>query len=551
MGQITLKNGKPIKQKQKKKKSFWARFFIVVGALIVLTPIIFVVTFYALFYDDAHKNIKVREDYPIEEIFNDVVAKSLDDTVTNKKIRLRVTEDQVNQLFYDGLYKSGGKIQIVDNLYVEIKENSYVFVTELNLYNFFKTRLHVTTQLKVTDDAIIFRISNLKLGRVEGLDNLAKFILQHSNLPDVNKKIHEAGFNMNFDLVNLAINYPLDKFYEDIFKKVNLENNEFATMLKEMISSNEFATLIPNSDKALEYAINLENMRPTEALHHISGYTIPEGYLTSLLNNSMEKVATYLTSGVIQRKDATTVGKYYVVGYDHLSSEEKATIDGYLTESTFTPASGTYSYEIPATENLYYIANQQVMEQVAIFANPIVVDFKTNQIDRALSTADVIGYTYVTTYRDEENNFTANYIAIDRITTFVDAANNRLFVGLSVNFNGYQTMLTLKTAFDFTYSSFADARFVVEGMYLGDYEIGEECKEQFMEFITNAILEGAFGDTFTITAESGNIYIKINLSTLLSGYGITESAQYSVAYEFTPQSATTPGALRMIATKDE
>ena len=549
MAEITLKNGKAIAPKsKKKKKNPVARFFVFLLVFILLLPVILIGLVFALFYDEGHKKINVRDDYPINEVFNDIITRSLDNTKTDAKLRLRLNEDQINQVLYDALYKSGNRIEIVDNMYLEIRSNSYVFVTELNLYNFFKTRLFITTKLKTTDEKLIFKITDLKLGRMNKLDDVARFIMKHVSLPDINKKIHDAGFHMNIDIANLVIDYPIDMLYEDLFNMVNTGASQYASLLKEILTLNDLSELLPYSNRALEFAVDLEKMRPTSALHHIDEYVMPNGYLDDLLSTSMNKVAQYLDDGIISNEHSTMVGKYYVVGLDNLTSSEKSIINSYLENPSFAPATDTYDYQIPSEENLYNIVIEQVTEQLISHVNPIEVTLTTDQIDRALSQAKAIGNVFVLTSRNIDNVHIANYIAIDRVTSIVDTEDDSLFLGLSVNFNGYPTMLTLKTKMDFTYSNFADARFIVENMYVGDYVIGEECREEYMQLISNAISEGAFDDTFTFGIEAGNLYLKINLNNLLYGQGITEASGYTVDYVFNTQTASTPGSLTIRAT---
>ena len=549
MSEITLKNGKAItpKGKRRKKKNHLKRFFITLGVIVILLPLIFIAIIFALFYDEGHKDIKVRDNYPITEIFSDIVTHSLDETTSSKNIRLRITEDQINQLFYDALYEVGGKIKIVDNMYIEIKNNRYVFVTELNLYNFFKTRLFITTKLTANDDKIEFKIDDLQLGRMTGLDNVARFILKHVSLPDINKKIHEAGFNMNVDIANLVINYPMDKLYDDLFKMVNTGASEFATLLKAVMTLNEISTFIPYSDRALEFDIDLQKMTPTSALHHIDNYVMPNGYLDTLLVNSMDKVKNYLENGIISEEHSTVVGKYYVIGFDYLSPSEQEIITNYLSNSAFTPATGTYTYEIPTSENLHVIALNELNSQIASHANPIVLSLNTDQIDRALSQARAIGNIFVLTSKDEENHYTANYIGIDRVTSFTDTTDNSLYIGLSVNFNGYDTMISLKTKKDDDYTAFAKTRFLVENMYVGDHQVSEECKNAFVELISNSIGEAAFDNVISFEPIAGNLYLNVDLSELLISHGITEAMGYNVGFDLGTQTATNPGALMLWA----
>ena len=549
MSEITFKNGVAIPQKRRKKKSVGKRILIAILIIFIGIPALMVGLVYAFFYDSSHQNIKVRKNYPTQEVFNEVVTHSFDYAPSDNMLRMRLTEKALNQIFYNVLFESGKKIDVIKNIYVRINDSSYVFHVEMDLYGYFKTKLEVTTKLTVTTDKLVFKVTGVKLGRLNGLDKFAKWVMGKIDLPDVNKTLHDAGFNMNFDLKNLTLNYTKDDFFQDLGNTLEGTSSDYMTLFLEIMMNDEFTTILPNNEKAIELQIDLENMRPTAATYHIDNYVVPQGYLDSIITNSVNHVKTYLDNKIINPDDANTVAHYYVSGYDYLSASEKSVIDSYLS---ITPgietATNTYSYDIPTEESLNSIVASQLASQ-GIGANNYVVELTTNQIDRALSQATSIGETVIFKSYDEDEVYTVNYLTMDRITSVVDVVDNVFFIALSMNFNGYDVVLSLNTQYVEGDTEFGKVRFEIKDMFLGDERLSDEGKEHFLKIVKDMINDGVFGGLGSLIIDGEKMYLLINLTNILNSAGITSSAGYSTSFELLQQTATTPGKIKFRADK--
>ena len=541
MGTITFKGGKKIPQKRKKGMSAGAKVLIILGSIFIGLPLLLVGTTYACFYDDEHVEVNYRPDYPIEDVMKDVVVHSIDNTVETEKMRLRVGEEVLNQVFQNVLYKDGKKIEVLDNLYINIKNSKYTFVVEIDLYGFFKTRLFMETKLTSDDTQLTFKITNLKLGRVSGLDSIAKFVMKHSDVPDINKTFHEHGFHINVDLLNLKMDYKIDDLFDDLSASFPETAGQYKTLFFELFKNPNLTHIYPEKEKALEVEVSLDKMRPTAELYHIADYEMPQGYLDTIMAHSVSKTKEYLDSGTITQENAQAVASYYVVGYDHLTGEQQSIIDGYLSgENPIEVATDTYNYVVPEAEKLNNIAMEQIVEQ-GFGQNDYVVSFNTNMLDRALSQCTSLGNVVLLTAKNEDGTYTVNFIVVDRITTVVDVENGCFYISVSVNVNGYNIALSLKTTFDPYFANFGQARFLIQEMYCGETEVSQEGQEYFLDLIDHAVEEGAFGDTISITSESGETYLFIDMTSLLTSFGITSDQGYSTNYYMTAQSATTPG----------
>lgn len=550
MAEVTLKNGQPVPPRRKRRKSVAARIIIALLVVFIGIPLLLVGLIFALFYDSVHTPIKYRLNYPNEEVFNDIITHSLDYTESLHQMRFRVTEDALNQLFHNVIYNDEDELifDVVNNLYVKINNSNYTFALELNLYGFFRTRVFLTTKLEVTEDVVIFKVVDLRVGRVGKLNNLSKILTKFFQLPDFNKLLQDNGFHMELDIANLSLKYPRDRLFEDLSTSLGESASGYLNLFTEVMFNDNFTTIIPNSEKAIELCVNLESMRPTSEIYHITGYEMPQGYLDELLPNSINKVKGYLETNAIAYEDADAVANYYVKGYEHLDSGYKSKVNNYLSSHAIDEATDTYDYDIPNSDNLATIAGSQLSHYPS-GASYYEVTFNTDQIDRALAQAGAIGTTILFKSKEEDGTYTLNYIALDRVTNVIDAGNDCFFLTLSLNLNGYDVGLSLKTAFDHSYDIYGKARFILEDMYVGDVAISDECKEFFMDMITDAIQDSAADNVVSLETSSGKVYLKIDLVDILTAHDVTEEEGYVTSYEMVAQTATEPGTLFFKAQK--
>ena len=549
MSTITFKGGRPIPQKPKKKKSLFARIFWPIFIVIFVLPIVSAGVLVALVYDDTHIKVNCREEYPNEELFSDIITHSLDYTAEQHQMRLRLTEDALNQLFYNAMHKDGEpSIELIRNFYVKVTKKNYIFGLEVDLYGWYKTRLQLTTKLTITDEDIIFKVTDIQLGKLKGLDKLATFIIERVDIPDINKVFQENGFNMTLDLKKLTLTYPKESLFEDLTKSFGDSDNAYTSLFTEIMFNDNYLTILRNNEKAVEFNINLENMRPTSETYNITGYQMPEGYLNTILPNSMNKVKTYLDSDAISVDNAQSIANYYVRGYDYLDESDKSVVNSYLTSHAIDEATDTYNYEISPSENLLSIATAQLVHY-GMAANYYEVDYSTDQIDRALSQASVIGTTILFKAKDLESGYITNYIAVDRISNIVDYQNGGFYIAISLNFNGYDVALTMKTVTDSSHNVFGQVKFDVEELYIGNEPLSEATKTMFLDVISSAMQDGAFGSAMSYHSEGGNQYLLIDLTDALTSMGISEAAGYATSFEILEQTATTPGTLKFEVSK--
>ena len=535
-----------------KKMSFLAKFFIGLLIFILLLPFILIGVIYAMFYDPAHKDIKIKENFDIQEVFNEVLVDSLDYAKPDKKVNLRLTEDNFNNVLGNAIKGLSSGNGVVRNLYLEISETQYNFVMEINTWEFFKTRVILNTKLDITDSydgAIKFQIKNIRVGRIDGMEKPIKWLLGVLPIGDIQSALSGSGLNFEIDINNLKIELPLKDVYDKIEEAFGASQDSYSKLFREMVENADFHTFETNANHALQLTLDLEKMVTTNAVYGIEDYVLPAGYFDGYMSTIPANTASLLNESKIAAEDATVVAQYQVGGLNGLSTEEKTKVQPYIDSGVISEPTDPYPYHIDDSENLTNIAKAQIQAQLMPLQDPIVVDLTTTQIDRMLSQSKNLGSIALFKRDQSEDGSTkdykANYVLLNRITSVTHDDN--MFIVLTVSVNGRDVNVTLKTE-RVDSDVFGQLRLKIKEMTLGDIVIGEEAKQAFIELIDNVTKDGAFNDLVTIDKIGDDQFINISLKKLFNDDLITDLT-YDFSTEVVSQTASDPGHIIFKATK--
>ena len=550
MGEYTLPS-ENVPLKPRKKMSFFAKFFIGLLIFILVLPFVLVGLVYALFYDPAHKDIKTRDNYGVEQIFNEVLSNSLDYTKSDHKIRVRLTEDHFNQLLSDAIKGLASSNGIVRNLYLEISETQYNFVMEINTYEFFKTRVILNTELSITDGDdgnICFKIKNIRLGRIDGMQKPLQWLLGVLPIGDIQSALSGSGLDIKIDISTLSMNLALSSIYDKIGEAFGSSDSSYTKMFMEMIKNTEFHTFLPNNDHAFELQINLDKMVTTKEVIGIDDYVVPSGYFDSYMNDIPSYTAELLNQGLINEDDATVVSQYRIGGLNGLTEEEKTKVQPYIDAGVISEPADPYPYHIPDEEQLSNIAKAQIESQLLpIPQNPIVVTINTNQIDRMFSASKNLG-SLMAFKRDRSEDssvkdFKISYIWLSRVTMVTK--DNNLFLILSMSINGFDINVCLATEKVEPLEN-AQLRLKVKSMTIGDTVSGEDVKDKFLTLIESVMNDGAFNGLVALNKVGDDHFITISLRQLYAEKGINDTL-YDFSVDMTSNTASDPGTLSFTA----
>lgn len=546
---ITTKNGKPVPNKKKKKGlAGWQIALIVLLSIFVGLPLLSAGIFYACFYDGNFTGRRGQSGYPTEKVFKQIILDSFDNTETEHQIRVRLTEDNINQVLRNALDGTGDTGGLVNNVYVAIG-NTYDFTMEVNIYNFFKTKLTIATALTIDDTNITFGIADITVGRIHGMNALVNGVLKNVSEADFNNAFHNSGIDLTVDFANLRLIYPIESFYNNLSKMLGNEST-YTSMLKEMVTNKDLRTFYPIKDRAIECAINLEAMKLTDEITGISGYHIPSGYLTGVINHAKTTVVSILNEGLVNESDLNVLVKYYMLGHDRLSGDEANTIDSYLSSSTIPTASSATIYNSGLTEDdqLKKIAEKQIQDQIAEdpFRETVTVTVTNAQIDKMFKESSIIGTSFPFGKMDSDGNSKVHIMSLSRITSLIKG--NNLFVVISVNISGYEIDLALKTTFESSQESYGTVKFSVSDMYLGSVKVNDDTKAALMSLIETSVGAAAFNDNVSLVTVGGVLYLTVSIKSFLESNGVP-SAAFDSAFSMTDSTVNTSGAFTFTATR--
>lgn len=546
MSEVTLKGNKKIPNKPKKKTSGAKVALIVILSVFIGIPAILVGTVFACFYDGAQAGAKGKDGYPTQEVFNQVVVDAFDNTVSDHEIQIRLTEENINQFLYNALNDSGPLKGTVKNLYVDISDSHYTFVMEANAFNFFKTRVFVTTEMTIDEVNITFEVNDIKIGRIGGFKKAISWATSTLSLGDMSAAFAESGIHMTVDLPNLKLVYKITDFYNDLSKMIEADDSYLA-ILKEMVSNTSVRAFHPVKNKALECDINLDELRIDDTVIPIGSYTVPMGYISETQEYAKSSVVTALNSGIISLDNTTVVAKYYSLGLDKLKSDEKTIINNYLSHG-LTPVDTTKTYDptVMSQDTLEEIFDNQIASQITVDPNHLSLEATTTQLDKMFKQSTIIGNTMGVSRKISEGNHKCALVTFSRVSTVI--IESKLYIIVSVNVNGYEINFSISTSKDNTYHSFGSFRFKFEDMYIGRHVISEESKTALMSLFEESITQAAFSDNVHFNKIGNDYYVIFSFVNQLGDYSIVE-ATYNTDLALVDSTVSTPGRLKLLVNK--
>ena len=554
MGEIVVKEEAELRQKKKKKGlPGIAKFFITIGIIFILIPGILVGVIFALFYDGSHTEINVREDQNTTQVFMAAVADSLDNTTTTKKMHIGVSDTKMNQLLKTVLNEKPEVKEYVNNFYVDANDSHYDFNIELNAKNIFKTRVIISTESEFSDDLITFKINDIKVGRIGGFTGLSGLIGNFVSDATINDALQGTGLHLNVSLKDLKITYAMEDFQNDLKGMLSIIGS-YGAVFDEIISDSNIRTIGASGDDLFYLDINLDKMKITSATHGVENYTVKAGYYNTFINDLKSDMLSLLNNSKIQEGDINPVSAYLLGGESVLEASEIATINNYKAVNAFDgyahAATPYYDFDTDVSDELRTKVKSQITEakvvEMATFGTPIEVKLTSSDIENMFKTASVFAkiINFVTD-ESEQNGVKAykdNYIMFDRASVIMNG--DKIYFIVSINFNGETTHMSIEATKKAS-TSFAEMKFEINRILLGDKAVKENTKETFLDLIKSALNCDAFNDVFSIN----NNEISFNLSTILSEYALINDTTTTVDFGLVSTTSALDGEIAITLNK--
>lgn len=557
MGEYTFKDNQEIVEKKKKKGlSGGMKFLISFLVIFVLVPGLIVGTAFACFYDNSHREIKVKEGTTTKTIINDVMTSSLDHTTSEYHIDLALLGDHMNQLLQVSLEGKMGPDKPIRNFYVDAMNGVLDFQLELG-WKFLQTHITLKTRLDIITgeeyDTLKFSIIDLQVGRIRGFLALKDMLLKYVPVDALNQMLIEAGLHLELDVANLAFTYTSTDFYNDIVVKIGGEGGDlenYIQIFSELMNKHELRTFYTENSTVFGVKVPIDKLQITETTHHIHDYFIPVGpFVTNYINRDVTLlIKSFLDEGKLSdQDDLSLVAAYMIGGYSSLNSSDKEKMNQYgysLFGSAYPSDDGFYDYNLPEEQSLKYIIDEQTEYQVAY--NPgedFVSTVTTDDINNMLTHSKTMGaITFFTSNEGDlsRKNYKVNYICLDNLTSIIK--DNRIFIVLSIDFNGYPGHMTLQLTplAETPEDPFGQLKLQIDCMYLGDIQVSAETQAAFVDTITDSF------DTGLFTISDSVIYM--NVSGIMNDDGVFKE-YYDISFGFFDNELDSAGAIAIIGTK--
>ena len=540
MAELVLKEGAQT-PKQKRGMPGFLKFLIIFISVIIGLALILVVTAFICFYDNGHKDVPVKAEYETSEVFNELMVDSLDHAKSNKKITFALAEDQLNQIIYNAFKDKEEAKEYLKNFYVEVNDGKFDFVAEAQALNFVKTRLTIGTELEVDDNMMVFKVTNVKVGKINHLQGLVNIITQYISLPDFNDAFASAGLHMNLDIKKLTITYDLDDFYSDILNLMGDNDSDYMSIFKEIVAQDSLRTISSTGKDIFALNVDLAKLAVNETTVGITGYETPNGYFDSIVPGVITDVKTLLNNNTISEDNATTVANYFLGGDALLSASEKTVINTYKENTSFAAyTSARYDYTADRSEGLKAKVEDQITKPIPSASETITIS--TDDLDSMFSTSPALGklnlfYRDVNKGTNGAKDYKINFVNISRISTAFK--NNNMFIILSINFNGQAGNITLKCEKQTGDAGFGVLKLNISDLYLGNIKVGEDTKASFVNLISEAMGNDSFDSLFSIS----NGVLTLNLKSTLDENGVLEAIGYQTSFAFHANTKDEAGGL--------
>ncbi len=566
MPEYVLKNQQPIPNKAPgggKKHHGVLIAIIIILIIIILLPLITAGVLFALIYDSSHKDVDYDQNVTTQQVFNGMMVDSLDPTVSEKKMNLRMTERHMNTIMHVA-FQNKVSLGLIKNFYVLADNGNYHFNFELQALNFIKTTVEIGTELHILpeengSDTLEFKIVSLRVGKLRNLINSVNKLVSILPVGDLENVFASSGLSIKVDMDNLRLTYNSNDFYNDlinILDKKDGSNNDYVQILSEILAQRQLRTIYYRDDIMFGVEVPIDNLKVTSATYGIEDYELPDSaFVTENIHTTVaSEIKSLLDQGKLVLEDKLeTFARYLYGGYDFLNETEKERMDDMGPRAygdSFLTRTPLYDYTLSDDKMIKNIVQADVKEQVdaAIpippYHMPDVVntEVNTDQINDMMRHSRSVGITNYfvrNVATDGTNNYKVNYVTIDNLTTLIK--DNVLYFILNINFNGNSGQLTLKCSkVDDPGSEFGLLVMSIDAMYIGDYKVSDKTLNTFLTTITNSL------DIDLFTVEEGKI--KFNISAAMSGGGLLTS-YYSLEFTFEDSTTTLPGKIKLQATR--
>ncbi len=479
------------------------------GILITLVTIVLIITIpvvavFGCLYVTDDTVVEVDEDFDMNDFISKMSSRSVDDSADTGRINFEISQVTLNSFLLNAVdeYLGDSLDDYLYNLYIEIDEDMYKFVVDLQL-SFFKTQIVLYAELNDVREAenpsdyyFEFAITGLKLGKINGLDSLAKRLLSQIDLGDtIQSALSTYGISAQVDLDNLSIKYTYSALFDDI---------EALTTSTMSSSSDELADIALYFDILHEFMYDgliQFNFFDNHAMHiyidleELSSYNDSKLLLNLDIDTLVkEKVETlYNNNPSLSSDDVINYFNYFFHGYDYVDSDIQSLVDK-TNFSCFGNDFDAKAYEGLLNHNVESIEDNLANQ---VIANPLNFAYNiTSGADAFLtitetainqtihSMDDFMGYTQLL-YRFDDGELVCNYITLNEF--YMDLHEDAADIGIGMSVNGYQIFMVFDTLFEQNENNPYQLNFIIDDITIGSIDHASELQDALLRILSTAL----------------------------------------------------------------
>ncbi len=506
-----------------KKRKKWPIVLLVMAILMVVSVVFPIAAIYIAFYDANTKKTNIDPDFTFENFANRVMVDSLDNAKEEKKMALKVTEEDMDNILAQALSKVNGTMNILKKGYMTIKGNKYDFYLDIDA-KVLKTRVVIYTELNENEakDTFIFSIENIKIGRISGLKGIGKTLMnQFLSEETITKIFDDMGLSIKFNSEDMTLSYKKDDILNDIIALTGSESgdNMFINVIK-TVADQGLVDFDVNNNDFLDVNVNLDKLETNEYVTDTtSQIKIPADEVTTKVKVPLQKL---VNEGKVNpdEDNLTYLYEYLFGGYDYIkSNEEKVTqvkkidFSSIGIPNTDEGKEAYKGFDITSGEN-------DLKEKMAASINvPAIIagskdlcSLNEDDINSYVAGRSVVGFTYLLHRRVDENEYKINYVTIDNFYCNIynnDTKPTADFI-CKININGLHTSLVFNTAVPEEIHDDNKMTFLINDVRYGNI-MANELKDTFFDIVYEA-LKG--GDN-SIQADKTNYSISFDFNSII------------------------------------
>lgn len=471
-------------KKQKKKKSILWKILLPIIILILIVAILLGVAFYFI-YDKTDGESYANENRTLDDEANRIVLSSFDNTKDKGTIDISMDKQTLDQLLYLALNNLPNNVKSsISKTYVEINNDNYKFYLQLKAYGI-KTRICIDTTFSndSTNKKIVFKINNLSIGKINGLDGIALSLAKkYIKEEQIASTLASNGLHMTVSLDNKQITYTYASIQQDIVSFLP-SSDSITSNISPFINfmfDNDLVSFNNNDNKlSFTFDINQFNSNSTYMEDSTPYYDI--GTIPTQVNGLVD-------SNIITTTQAPVVFDYLINGYDGISEENQTIIDSLDLSSLDSIGNDKTTYEGIVPQVSSYDPSTSLSQNITTShegnTTILTTSIKESDLNNLFHSQDVIGTNmyYNKTIDEKEKSI---YVALDDIKTNI--VDNSLYLIARLNLNGFITSLIYDTELDQSSIKNYSFDFKIKNMYLGSLKASDEITSLFNSYVQKAL----------------------------------------------------------------